>query len=182
MDCRRRMPGWLGQVAWLTICSAGWAGSAGAAPPERGDHVETVALGWLRGRTPSPRPSWSRFDLEVVPEEFRGRIQAILDKPTLQARAPAEAFHCQPWVYHWLLDHPADAVTMWRKLGAEVTPITDRGNGCFGWKDDQGSDVHWQVVVRDPREQAWYAEGVVRPGPLLPLVSVRAFLDRKSVV
>ncbi len=45
-----------------------------------------------------------------------------------------------------------------------------------GWRDEQGSDMSWQAVVRAPSEQVWYAEGVVRPGPLLPLITVRALL------
>src|SRR5262249_19673499 len=142
---------------------------------ERGQ-TQTVAFGWMRGRTTAKPLSWSTLDVDAVPEEYRARVLALLEKPTLQARGPTETFHCRPPTYRWLLDHPDRAVAVWRKLGAEVTPISDRGNGRFGWSDEQGSDMSWQAVVRGPREQVWYAEGVVRPGPLLPLVTVRALL------
>ena len=178
MDYRRRMPGWLG----LMVCLAGpsaWCGEpVQADSPSRASPTETVVLaGWFRrSDSAKPLPAWPRLDLDALPEEYRARVLALLEKPTIQAQGPAEAFHCQPVVYHWLLDHPDRAVEMWRKLGAEVTPISARGNDRFGWKDDQGSDMHWDVVVRAPHEQVWYAEGVVRPGPLLPVVPVRALL------
>src|SRR5207248_10396243 len=121
-------------------------------------------VGWGRARPgPVQRPlsSWPRLDLESLPEDYRGRVLAVLDKPTLQASAPAEAFHCQPAVYRWLLDHPDRAVRRWRKLGAQVAGVVDRGNGRFGWSDEMGSDVHWDTVVAGPRQRVWYAEGVV---------------------
>src|SRR5437763_96694 len=176
MDCRCRMPGWLGLMTWL---AAGfpWGGPAVGADPPGVRQTETVAFGWMREHTAlRPLPSWSSFDLDAVPEEYRARVLALLEKPTLQARGPSETFHCQPPTYRWLLDHPDRAVAVWRKLGAEVTPISDRGNGCFGWRDEQGSDMAWQAIVRGQRDQVWYAEGVVRPGPLLPLITVRALL------
>src|SRR5262249_55503534 len=40
--------------------------------------------------------------------------------------------------------------------------------------DGQGSDLHWDTVHCGPRMRVWYAEGVVRPGLLLPAVPVRA--------
>src|SRR5207248_10821474 len=106
--------------------------------------------------------------------EDQARVQAVLDRPTMTARGPVETFHCRPSVYHWLLDHPDRAAKMWQGLGAQCAAIDDRGGGRFGWKDGQGSDLVWEAVVRSPAQQVWFAEGVVRPGALLPLVTVRA--------
>src|SRR5262249_37216757 len=175
MDCRCRMPGWLGRMAWLAAALP-WCGSLVRADSPEPGPTETVAFGWMGGHAAGPLPSGPGVDSDAVPEEYRARVVSLLEKPTLRARGPSETFHCQPPMYRWLLDHPDRAVAVWRKLGAEVTPINDRGNGRFGWRDEQGSDVSWEVVVRGPREQVWYAEGVVRPGPLLPLITVRALL------
>src|SRR5438552_2933949 len=126
MDCRCRMPGLLGLIAWLAACPVLGGNLVQAEPLEHGA-TETVAFGWMRGRTaPRPLSSWSSLDLDAVPEEYRARVVALLEKPTLQARGPSETFHCQPPTYRWLLDHPDRAVSVWRKLGAEVTPIDDR--------------------------------------------------------
>ncbi len=183
MDCRRMHPGWLGLVAWL-------AGAAGACADDGelrllggkdvGGETVTVSLGGrLRGRSPSgtsqkSQTLLSRLALESMPADCRARVRGVLERPTLHASGPLEAFHGQPEVYHHLLDHPDRAVRMWRKLGAVCTEIEDRGGGRFGWRDDQGSDVHWDTVLRTARQRVWYAEGSVRPGQLLPLIHVRA--------
>jgi hypothetical protein len=117
-----------------------------------------------------------RFHLEAVSPDYQKRVRSVLERPTLFARGPVETFHCQPTLYRWLLDHPDRAVQGWIKLGAKCAHITDRGNGRFGWKDDHGSDVHWDTVVRSSRQHVWYAEGAVRIGPLLPLAPVRAVI------
>jgi hypothetical protein len=52
--------------------------------------------------------------------------------------------------------------------------ITDRGNGRFGWTDGEGSDVHWDTIFANSLYRVWYAEGSVRPAPLLPALPVRA--------
>jgi hypothetical protein len=52
--------------------------------------------------------------------------------------------------------------------------ITQRGAGCFGWTDGQGTDISWQTIVRTPGLQVWYAEGMATPGPVLPPIPLRA--------
>src|SRR5438105_14060447 len=168
MDCRRRLPGWLGLMAWLATCSAGGGSLVRAESPEHRP-TETVAFGWMHGRT-APRPlSWSGLDLDTVPEEYRARVLALLEKPTLQARGPSATFHCQPPTYRWLLDHPDRAVAVWQKLGAEVTPISDRGNGRFGWSDEQGSDMSGRPSSAGNGARVGSAKAWCAPGPCLRL-------------
>jgi hypothetical protein len=115
-------------------------------------------------------------DLSTLPEEYRERLSVVLRKPSLHIRGPVETFRCNPEVYHWLLDHPDRAVKGWLRLGARCAPISDRGNGRFGCKDDQGNDVWWETVLHESHQRIWYAEGVVRPGLLLPAIPVRAII------
>ena len=170
MDRRRTTSGRLGLLA----CLLG-ATPAAAAPPSWSEEVPArdaiVRTGLFAGKTWPVSP---RFQLEAVAPECRDRVRAVLERPSLHARGPVETFHCQPPTYHWLLDHPDRAVRGWHKMGARCADIADRGNGRFGWKDDQGSDVYWDTVVRGADQRVWYAEGAVRVGPLLPLVPVRA--------
>jgi hypothetical protein len=112
--------------------------------------------------------------LDELPADVQPRARAVLEHPTLRARGPAEAFACQPALYDWLLDHPDLAVRMWRCLGAECTDIRADGAGVFVWSDRQGSAIRWQTVLRGPDRRVWYAEGSVKPGPLLPAVPLRA--------
>jgi hypothetical protein len=112
--------------------------------------------------------------LANVPASHREKVRAILTHPTLHTRGPVEVFRGQPLLYEWLLDHPDKAVLIWRRIGARCAEITERGNGRFGWSEKDGSDIVWETVSRSPTQRVWYAEGSASPGPLLPMVSIRA--------
>jgi hypothetical protein len=112
--------------------------------------------------------------LEQVAPGFRDHVRAVLAQPTLATRGPAETFNCRPAVYHWLLDHPDQAVRLWYALGAGCALVEDRGGGVFGWRDGQGSDVRWQSVLNTAGQRLWYAEGRVKPGVLLPTIGFQA--------
>jgi hypothetical protein len=107
--------------------------------------------------------------------EIQPRVRAVVEQPTLAAHGPTELFTCQPSMYHWLLDHPDQAVRLWRRLGAKCIEVQDLGNGRFGWKEGV-SDVRWDVVLDGPHRRVWYAEGQVKPGLLIPAVPFRALL------
>jgi hypothetical protein len=106
----------------------------------------------------------------------RTLVRSVVDKPTMVGRGPSETFPCRPEHYYWFLEHPDRAVTAWRRIGAKCASITPRGEGCFGWSDDQGSDLVWRTVYKAPGIRIWYAEGKVRPAPVLALVPVKAVL------
>jgi hypothetical protein len=149
----RVRPGWLGILACLALC------------------------GGARAAEPAVPPGLSLLpSLDNLPEAYRRPMSLVLAKPVMRVRGPSETFRCEPMVYQWLLDHPDRAVKAWLRLGAKCVSITDRGNGRFGCKDGQGSDVHWDTVVSDGSKRVWYAEGVVKLGLLLPSVPVQAIL------
>jgi hypothetical protein len=162
MRSRRSWLSWVGLVAAVAAASAG-AGRAQAwfnfthPPTEQAQHTRAAVV-----------------PIEQMPAAVQKSVRLVLDHPTLFAHGPAEMFPCQPSQYYWFLDHPDRAMRAWVRLGAKCLPITDRGNGRFGWADDQGSDLVWDTVYRSDRLRVWYAEGNVRPAPLLPLVPVRA--------
>src|SRR5262249_58048443 len=109
-----------------------------------------------------------------LPADVRPQVWAVLERPTLRARGPSEAFACQPELYDWLLDHPDLAVRLWRCLGAECTDIRADGAGGFVWSDRQGSAIRWQTVLPGPDRRGWDAGGAGKPGPLLPALPRRA--------
>jgi hypothetical protein len=158
MRCRR-VAGWLGLfVAWL---------AAGPAPAQ--------VPGDLRpGNSPAAVFPATRVPLEELPPEVREPLRKVLERPTLSARGLAETFHCRPELYQWLLDHPDQAVRLWRRLGAQCPDIRSEGPARFSWHDPQVGDLHWQTVLSTPQQRVWYAEGRVRPAPLLPAATVRA--------
>jgi hypothetical protein len=165
MECRRKAWGWL-LVAW---CAA-WADAALAQTmPDNAHPIPTPP-----SVAPSQTFAAASVPLDELPPGVRERVRSVLEHPTLSSRGPLEAFHCRPALYYWLLDHPDLAVRLWRGLGARCTDIYPRGEGSFTWKDAQTGEVHWDTVLRTARQRVWYAEGKVRPGVLLPTVSIRA--------
>jgi hypothetical protein len=116
----------------------------------------------------------AQVPLPELPPAAQANVRRVLDRPTLFVRGTPELFPCRPSQYYWFLDHPDRVMLAWKRLGAKCTPITPRGQGRFGWCDDQGSDLVWETVLHTEELRIWYAEGHVRPAPMLPLVPVRA--------
>jgi hypothetical protein len=146
-------------TTWLSLTlGLAWASAATATPPD----------------LPLQQQAAARVPLSEVPDALRPKVRQVIERPTLFSHGPAEAFTGWPALYHWLLDHPDRAVIAWRRLGATCTEITDRGGGQFVWRDGQGSEIHWQTIYHSLALRIWYAEGHMRPAPLLPAVSVSA--------
>jgi hypothetical protein len=164
MGCRRKALGWL----LMTWCAAANAALAQTIPNG------SPSVPAPRPANPAPGLVTPGIPLEELPPPIRERIRSVLEHPTLSTRGPLEAFHCRPPLYYWLLDHPDQAVRLWRGLGAKCTDIQARADGGFTWKEAQNGEVHWQTVLRTPRQRIWYAEGRVRPSLMLPSVPVRA--------
>jgi hypothetical protein len=164
---RASVVGRLGVLAGLA-----WANGATAQAPEPvryeapGAVVRAGATAPVRARRPDPPP------LDAVPPGWREKVARVVQQPTLAAHGPAEEFRAS--VYDWLLDHPDRVALAWRRLGVPCVPITDRGQGRFGWVDGQGSDITWLTVSCGPGHRIWYAEGKARPGSLLPVMPVKA--------
>ncbi len=128
----------------------------------------------------SPAPPASVYGmphipLESLPAELRADIQAVRDRPTLSSKGPSETFNSDPAVYRWLLEHPDIGTKLWRLLGARVSDIVAR-DGVYHWNDGQGSEIQWRIVYRDGGTHAWYADGKIKPGFLLPASPFRAFV------
>jgi hypothetical protein len=116
----------------------------------------------------------SAVPLDDLPKGVRDAVRAVLERPTLHTSGPSESFTCKSAQYYEFLEHPDRAVAIWRKLGAKCLSITDRGKGSFGWADERGSDVHWDMVLSGPKTRVWYSEGQVRPNAWLPTISFQA--------
>ena len=157
---RRRMG-----TVWLGACACVLASLATPTFGQTGDDAADL-------RTSVAPP---HLDPDDFPAEAQPRVRAVVEQPTLAARGPLEMFTCQPSMYHWLLDHPDQAVKLWRRLGAKCIEIQDVGGGAFAWKEGV-NDVRWEVVLDGPNRRVWYAEGQVKPGLLIPAVPVKALL------
>ena len=74
--------------------------------------------------------------------------------------------------YQFFLDNPDKAVIA-MQAAAKCVSITSRGENKFGWSDDQGSRSFGETIHRTSELHIWYAEGKVRPGPVMPLIPVK---------
>jgi len=152
---------------WLTLM-------AGALWAVAGEGMAQGPASAGRGVSKSPAVGSLSVPLDAFPAAVRNGIRLVLEQPTLSIQGPTEVFRGRPAVYRWFLDHPDQAVATWRQLGARCTEITSQGGGRFRWTDGRGSELHWDTILAGPQVRIWYAEGNVRPGPLLPAVPVHA--------
>lgn len=113
---------------------------------------------------------------EGLNDKARAVVRHVLEKPILSARGPAETTYGGAEHFAYFLDHPDRAVTAWRRLGAKCVSITPRGDGRFGYVDENGSDVSWETIYKDERTCLWYAEGKVKPSAVLPMVPIKALV------
>ena len=135
------------------------------------------ATGTAQAREPRPIHRAAQIEsppMSLLPASHQQRVRDIVDKPTLSYRGPAEEFTGSRSLYYWLLDHPDRGTRAWRRLGTPCMEIVDRGNGRFGWSDDQGSDIWWETVYHNQELRVWYCEGKVRPAAWLPPVPLKA--------
>jgi hypothetical protein len=168
---------WRRPITWVTLVigaiGVGPGGVSSGAPEGSGSQVAANASPPERSLAAAGTEVLG-IPLDQLPATCRDNIRRVLDRPTLVSHGPVEIFHGRPELYLWLLDHPDQGVRMWRGLGARCMDITDQGGGRFGWKDGQGTVIHWDTVYRDARRRIWLAECSSRPVIFLPAVTVRA--------
>lgn len=152
------------RLANLLIVCVGLGG--GTLPAQSPRHVQLVGTGQAGARPMLQVP------YDTIPNEYRQRIAGIVNKPTITARAAPEEF--EQGIYPWLLEHPDRASLAWRRLGVPCCEIVDRGQGVFGWTDNDGTEVSWRTVAANDVMRIWYAEGQTKLGPLMPTIPVRA--------
>ncbi len=136
-------------------------------------------IGLAAGAEPSlvPAPSAGLppgvTSVDFSPQAWQA-ISDVLEHPTFTVHGPVEGFRANPAVYNWLLDHPDQAVDLWRRLGATCTAVSATEDGRFNWTDGQGGAVWWRTAWTSPRGRVWYGEGTVRPSPVLGPIRAKA--------
>jgi hypothetical protein len=127
-------------------------------------------------RTEKSRPTSLPLPVPLgeMPAVTRDALSKVMKSPTVTAVCPVEEFVAHPDQYQWVLDHPDRTAVAWRKLGVGAIEIKTLKDGRFYWKGDDGSELVWQTVAKGPDGRVWYAQGQVKPAPLLPSVPVTA--------
>jgi hypothetical protein len=142
-----------------------------SAPSMRGRRQQHVSSQEARSQT-------GHHDTVGRSQRTRGRARQANDGTTDGAGARPDRYvllHS-----YWLLDNPDRAVAAWRRLGAKCVSIQRRGPAKFGYVDEAGSDVTWETIHQGPGVRIWFAEGKVKPSPVLPVVPVKAMVILRS--
>ena len=126
--------------------------------------------------TQSVRSPIAALPLEQLPQLTKQKIQAIIDRPTVRTLGLAEAFNCKPDQYYWLLDNPQHVVRLWRALGAKVTDVESHGDGHYSYRDEEGSHVTWDTIIKNDTHRLWVAEGKIKAGYFIPAISLKAIV------
>src|SRR5438445_9297218 len=145
MTVRRFSLGGLGLLAGLVS-----AGPAVAQTPPVDSRPRPAAEAPFRTRTASSMSAAQLIPYDGLAPAVRERIRKVVSQPTLVTHADADEFKASPKMYEWLLDHPDRAAAAWGRAGVECAPISDRGNGRFGYTDDEGSDIVWSTIANGP--------------------------------
>jgi hypothetical protein len=112
--------------------------------------------------------------LDVVKPEFRDAVARCMAKATVSTRAKGDEVVCTVAVYEWLYEHPDRVALAWQRLKVPSIPISDMGNGKFGWTDEYGSEIVWQTVGTFAEGRVWYATGKVKAAPATPSIPVQS--------
>src|SRR5437870_6069230 len=127
----------LGGVCVLACLTGVWAARAQTTLNEMPVVAEARAIrpvsAMVRPRATPPVP------LETIPAGWREVVAKVVQQPTLTTHAGPDEVRGR--LYEWLLERPDRASVAWRRLGVPCTPISDLGQGRFGFSDGQGTDV-----------------------------------------
>src|SRR5262249_35826017 len=62
----------------------------------------------------------------------------------------------------------------WMRLRVPCLPVEALPGGRFGWSDERSGEIVWLTVAESAAGRVYFAEGKFRPGPLLPVIPVKA--------
>lgn len=161
----------------LGVLLGGVIGSTSAAEPP-------PLPAMLAPQSSAPAPQLRMNVLDAVKPEFRDAVARCMSKPTVSTRAMGEEVVCTVAVYEWLYEHPDRVALAWHRLKVPSIPISDMGNGRFGWTDEYGSEIVWQTVGTFSEGRIWYAKGKLKAGiatPAIPVQSVVVVRHKKRI-
>jgi hypothetical protein len=135
----------------------------------------SLASTWHAGKSEAADPASSRdsmqeaiakIPLNNLNAEARQKINVVLDKPSFFRRLPAEAIHCDPELFLFLVRHPEVLVNIWDLMQItkvelqRVAPFEFRGN------DGAGTTCKSELIYGTPNLHIYYGTGVYS-GPLM---------------
>jgi hypothetical protein len=95
------------------------------------------------------------------------RVQRVVKSPSIFRRLPVQVIHCDPRMYHFLLNNPEVIVNIWQVMGITKVQMTRTGPISYEANDGAGASGTVHVAYSDRDTQVIYCEGVY-DGPMFP--------------
>jgi hypothetical protein len=105
--------------------------------------------------------------LGSMPEEQRRRVSQIVNGSSIFRDLPTLQFDTDPRVYHFFMDHPEAAVSIWRVMKISDFQMRQTGPGAYETDDGEGTRGRIDVAFRGPNEVVVLCDGEYKSA-LLP--------------
>lgn len=165
-------------LSWFGAAAAGLfsAGIAEAARPfeRRSGRGETHG-----GDAEEATPQAGGIPFDQFAPEYRRRLAAIVESPTLVRRMPAYAIECDPDLFLFLVRYPEVVVDIWRLMGVSGVQLRRVGPHRLAADDGAGTKGDVQLVYGTPDIHVLYGEGSYT-GTLLRHMTGRCLLVLRS--
>jgi hypothetical protein len=105
--------------------------------------------------------------LDRMSDEHRRRVSQIVNGSSIFRDLPTLQFDTDPRVYHFFMDHPEAAVSIWRVMKISDFQMRQTGDGVYETDDGEGTRGLIDVAFRAPNEVVVLCDGVYKSS-LLP--------------
>ncbi|RMF90548.1 MAG: hypothetical protein D6741_16795 [Planctomycetota bacterium] len=113
------------------------------------------------------RQALDRLPLQVMGEQDRADVLAVLSNVTIYHQMPIRTIECSPDFYRFLVEHPDVIVSVWQILGITQLEVAVDDASVFHINDHQGTTAVARFLYRSPSLHVIYTEGAY-DGALLP--------------
>jgi hypothetical protein len=105
--------------------------------------------------------------LDKMSEDHRRRASQIVNGSSIYRELPTLQFDTDPRVYHFFMDHPEAAVSIWRVMKISDFQMRETGPGSYETDDGEGTRGLIDVAFHGPNEVVVLCDGTYKSS-LLP--------------
>jgi hypothetical protein len=108
----------------------------------------------------------AKIPLNNLNAEARQKINVVLDKPSFFRRLPAEAIHCDPELFLFLVRHPEVLVNIWDLMQITKVELQRVAPFEFRGSDGAGTTCKSELIYGTSNLHIYYGTGIYS-GPLM---------------
>jgi hypothetical protein len=115
----------------------------------------------------SRKAACDALPLSGMSEEHRRRVLQVVNSSSMYRELPTLQFDIDPRVYHFFMDHPEAAVSIWRVMKISEFQMRQTGPDSYESDDSEGTRGLIDVAYRSPSEVVVLCDGAYK-STLLP--------------